>query len=267
MVGRVLAAALIAVGLCIGARAEESTSPALYFETSESVQFWWTELADFEDRPKAWDGIVSPEFSASMRVVAGAFEATAEVGALADRFDHFGAFDADSLRAFISVGWNRGDWSYALEWEGFDVYAPGFDTFYVGFDTYDVYVAKRFTANVVPDLPPGQLTASLTAGYVDATYAPLDVRFASLELEWVQSDGGRFSLALAPKFELDLYPHFSARQRNDAILSLRLAPSYAIGEHITITLEGKASFTFSTLETKTGEKWELTPILRLQAAL
>lgn len=267
MVGRVLAAASIAASLCVSVRAEESAGPALYLETTESVQFWWTELADFEDRPKAWDAIVSPEFAASLRVVAGAFEATAEIGALADRFDHFGAFDADSLRAYVSVGWNSGAWSYALEWEGFDVYAPGYGAFYVGFDTYDVYVAKRFTANLVPNLPAGQLTASLTAGYVDATYAPLDVSFASLELEWTQPGRGRLSLAVAPKFEVDLFPHFSARQRRDAIISLRLAPSYAIGEHVTLTLEGKASFAFSTLETKTGEKWELTPSLRFQAAL
>lgn len=267
MAGKLLAAAFVAASFCIGVRAEESARPALYFETSQSVQFWWTELADFEDRPKAWDGIVSPEFAASLRVVAGAFEATAEVGALADRFDHFGGFDADSVRVFVSVGWNRGDWSYTLEWEAFDVYAPGFDTFYVGFDTYDLYVAKRFVMQVVPDLPPGQLTASLTAGYVDATYAPLDVHFASLELEWVQSGGGRFSLALAPKIELDVFPHFFARQRSDTILSLRLAPSYAIGEHITLSLEGKASFALSTLDTKTGEKWELTPMLRFQAEL
>lgn len=267
MVGRILAAAMLAASLCNSVRADDGNALAFHFETSESVRFWWTELADFEDKPKAWDGIVSPEFAASLRVVAGAFEATAEVGALADRFDHFDNFNADSWRALVTAGWNDGDWSYALEWERFEIREPGYGLFYVGFDTTDVFIAKRFSANVLPDVPAGQFTASFTAGTVDATYAPLDMYFASVELEWVQSWDGALSLAVAPKIELDDYPHFAARHRRDTVVSLKLAPSYTIGKHITLTLEGKATVAFSTLETKTGETWELTPIFRFQAAL
>ena len=268
MVGRVLAAATVAAGLCGSVRAEESrNNPALFFETSESVRFWWTEIADFEDKPKGWDSIVSPEIAASLRLVAGAFEATAEIGAVADRFDHFGKFDADSWRALVAAGWNDGDWSYALEWETFDVYEPGYGMFYVGFDTYDIFIAKRFTANVLPDAPAGQFAASFTAGIVESTWSPLDMHFASLELEWTQSWGGNFSLAVAPKIEVDDFPHFSARPRRDTVMSLKLAPSYAIGKHITLSLEGKASFAVSTLPTKTGETWELTPVFRFQTAL
>lgn len=266
MVGRGVAAAVIAACLSSGVRAGDD-SPALHFETSESVRIWGTELADFLDAPKAWDTIASPEIAASLRVVMGSYEASAELGAIADRFDHFGSYDADSWRVYLAAGSNDGDWSYFLEWERFEVYAPGYDTFYIGFDTADIYIVKRFAANVLPDAPAGQFSAAFTAGYTAATYTPLDMHFASLELEWVQSWGGNLSLAVAPKVEVDDYPHFSASHRRDTLLSLKLAPSYAIGKHITLTLEGKATVALSTLETKTGETWELTPTFRFQAAL
>jgi hypothetical protein len=267
MVGRVAAAAAIAASLCAGAHADDGRDTALFFETSESMRFWWTEIANFLDQPKAWDGIVSPEIAASLRLTAGSFEATAEVGALADRFDHFGSYDADSLRVYLSAGLNEGDWSYFLEWERFNVYAPGYGTFYVGFDTANLFVAKRFAANVLPEAPAGQFTAALTAGYTAATYTPLDAHFASLELEWVQAWGGSFSLTVVPKLEVNYFPHFSARHRRDTVVSLKLAPSFTIGKHITLTLESKASFAFSTLPAKTGETWELTPVFRFQTAL
>lgn len=262
-----LAAALVAASLGGSVRAEDGSAPALHFEASQSVRIWGTELADFEDMPKAWDTIVSPEFATSLRFVTGAFEATAEVGVLADRFDHFAKFDADSLRLYLGAGWNDGDWSYFLEWERFEVYAPGYGTFYVGFDTADIYIARRFAANVLADAPAGQFTASLTAGHVTATYTALDMHFASVELEWMQSWGGKFALVIAPKLDLNDYPNFAARDRRDAVASLRLAPTYTIGKHITLTLEGKASFAFSTLENKSGETWEITPTFRFQSAL
>jgi hypothetical protein len=266
MVGRGAATAVIAASLSCGVRADDD-SPAFHFETAESVRVWGTELADFLDAPKAWDTIVSPEIAASLRVVMGAYEASAELGAAADRFDHFGSYDADSWRVYLAAGRNDGDWSYFLEWERFEVYAPGYGTFYVGFDTTDIYIAKRFAAAVMPDAPAGQFTTALTAGHIASTYTPLDMHFASLELEWVQSWGGPFAFAVAPKIEIDDYPHFSARHRRDTLLSLKLAPSYAIGKHITLTLEGKATVALSTLDTKTGETWELTPTFRFQAAL
>ena len=266
MVGRILRAAIVAAGGCGCASADEP-APIAIFETSESVRFWWTELAFFDDQPKAWDGIVSPEFSASVRALVGPFEAKAEIGALADRFVHFEPFDADSLRAALQFGWSAGDWSYVLEWEGFDVFEPGIGAFYVGFNTYDVRIGRRFAASMFRDLPAGLFQASLTGGYVASTFNPLERRFAEFELEWVQPCGGGLALSIAPKLELSDYLHFAAEKRRDAIISLRIAPTYNISEGITLTLEGQASFAFSTLNTKSGETWALTPIFRFQVAL
>lgn len=262
-----LCAAIIAAGTCGCANADAADDPIVIFDTSESVRFWWTELAFFDDQPKAWDGVASPEFSARVRALAGPFEAKMEIGALADRFVHFESFDADSLRAAVQFGWNAGNWSTVLEWEGFDVFEPGIGAFYVGFNTYDVRVSKRFAANVVRNLPDGLFQASLTAGYVASTLNPLEKRFAELELEWVQPCGGGLALAIAPKLELGDYLRFAAEKRRDAIVSLRVAPTYNIAKGVTLTLEGQVSFAFSTLSTKSGETWALTPIFRFQVEL
>ena len=267
MLGRVLCAVIVAAGGCGYTNADEPDEPIIILETSESARFWWTELAFFDDQPKAWDGIVSPEFSAAVRALAGPLEAKVEIGAIADRFAHFESFDADSLRAAVQFGWNAGDWSYVLEWEGFDVFEPAIGTFYVGFNTYDVRVAKRFTANIFHELPAGLFQASLTGGYVASTFNPLEKRFVEFELEWVQPCGGGLALSIAPKLELSDYLRFATEKRRDAIVSLRLAPTYNISEGITLTLEGQASFAFSTLSTKSGETWALTPIFRFQVAL
>ena len=262
-----LCAAVVAAGACGCAKADAADDPIVIVDTSESVRFWWTELAFFDDQPKAWDGVASPEFSASVRALAGPFEAKMEIGALADRFVHFESFDADSLRAAVQFGWNAGNWSTVLEWEGFDVFEPGIGAFYVGFNTYDVRVSKRFAANVVRNLPDGLFQASLTAGYVASTFNPLEKRFAELELEWVQPCGGGLALAIAPKLELGDYLRFAAEKRRDVIVSLRVAPTYNIAKGVTLTLEGQASFAFSTLSTKSGETWALTPIFRFQVEL
>lgn len=268
MWGRVVGAALCVASACGRALAQDpGTEPIVVFETSESVRYWATELAFFDDQPKAWDAIVSPEFSAALRATAGSFDARVEIGALSDRFVHFEDFDADSLRAMLQFGWRSGDWSAVLEWEGFDVFEPGIGDFYVGFNTYDLRVGKVFTAEVLKDRPEGLFLLSLTAGYAASTFDPLDKRFAELELEWVQPCGGGWAFAIAPKVELADYPRFSTEERRDATFSLRMAPTYNIAKGTTLTLEGQASFAFSSLATKTGETWAITPIFRFQTAL
>lgn len=266
---RVLCAALVAAAACGDVRADapESAAQIVIFETSASARLWWTELAFFDDQPKAWDAIVSPEFSASLRVLTGAFEAKIEVGAIADRFAHFQAFDADLLRAAVQFGWNPGDWSYVIEWEGLDIFEPGIGDFYVGFNTYNARVSKRFTASIVGGLAEGLFQASMSAGYVASTFDPLERHFAELEIEWVQRLGGGMTFSVAPKIELSDYPHFAAAKRQDAILSLKLTPTYNVATGITLSLEGQGSIALSTLDTKSGETWAITPILRFQTAL
>jgi hypothetical protein len=197
----------------------------------------------------------------------GPFDAKLEIGAIADRFAHFQSFDADSLRAAVQFGWNRGDWSYVLEWEGFDVFEPGIGDFYIGFNTYDVNVSRRFAASMIERLPAGLFQASLTAGYAASTFDPLERRFAEFELEWVQPCTGGMTMSFAPKVEFSDYPHFSAAKRQDAIFSLTLAPTFNIAEGLTLTLEGQGSFAFSTVSSKSGETWAITPTLRFQSRL
>jgi hypothetical protein len=255
--------------MCGYASAQEAapTTSTFIFDTSQSVRFWWTETAYFDDRPKAWDGIASPEISASLRALSGPFEAKVEIGAIADRFNHFQDFDADSLRAAVQFGWNPGDWSYVVEWEGFDVFEPGIGDFYVGFNTYDINVSRCFALNMIERLPAGLFQASLTAGYVASTFDPLERRFAEFELEWVQPCSGGMTMSLAPKVEFSDYPHFSVAKRQDAIFSLTLAPTFNVAEGLTLTLEGQGSFAFSTLGSKSGEAWAITPTLRFQSGL
>lgn len=271
MLGRVVCAAIVAAAACGWADADTPDDPAkgtvVIADTSESVRFWWTELALFDDQPKAWDAVASPEFSASVRALAGPFEAKVEIGALADRFVHFETFDADSLRALVLVGWNVSAWSAIVEWEGFDVFEPGIGAFYVGFNTYDVRVSRRFAARVIGGLPDGLFQASLTAGYVASTFDPVDKRFAELEVEWFQPCGNGWAFAIAPKLELGDYLHFGPEKRRDAIVGLRVAPIYNIAEGMTLTLEGQASFAFSTYSTKSGETWAVTTIFRFQVEL
>lgn len=269
MRGCIWSVALVGANICGCAFAQEAVPATanFIFDSSQSVRFWWTEIAHFDDNPKAWDEIASPEISASVRALVGSFEAKVEIGAIADRFDHFEYFDADSLRAAVQVGWNPGDWSYVLEWEGFDVFEPGIGDFYVGFNTYDVSVSRRFAANMIERLPAGLFQASLTAGYVAATFDPLERRFAEFELEWVQPLTGGMTMSFAPKIEFSDYPHFSAAKREDVIFGLTLAPTFNVAEGLTLTLEGQGSFAFSTLGSKSGEAWAITPTLRFQSGL
>ena len=269
MLGRALCAA--AVAACISgdacAQASEPAAPTVQLEATGGTHFWWTELTHFDDRPKAWDAIVSHEVSAAVRILSGPWEGMLEIGAIGDRFTHFEAFDGDALRAALQLGLNQGDWSYALEWEGFDVFEPGIGDFYIGFNTYDARVSKRFTLDLIRGLRPGLFQASLTGGYQASTFDPLDQWFVEAEIEWVQHIENNVTLTVAPRMRYVDYPHFSTKKRQDAILTLRIAPNYNLREGVTLTLEGEAAIGFSTLRTKSGETWKLTPTIRIQTPL
>ncbi len=277
MWGRFWPVALVAAGLGVfatGAIADELSTAdaarrnATVFETSTRARFGWTEMAFRGDRPKAWDATESPEFRASLRFLAGIFEAKLEIGTLADRFAHFETIDANSLRGELQLGVNTGAWSYLAEWKPRDVFREGFGNFAVGLDTYDARVRHRFVANVFPDLPPGLFQATVAAGYVASTPSLFERNFTELEVEIVQGFNHGLALIIAPKLELSDYPAFPGPvRRDDAVLSLRVIPTYDFGSGIALSLEGQATLAFSTRDTKTGETWALTPILRLQKAL
>ncbi len=275
MGGRFWPAALVVAGaglFAASARAEELPTPAAVrpdatiFETSTRVRLAWTEIAFRGDRPKAWDEIVAPEFRASLRVLAGLFEGKLEVGILADRFAHFENIDVDHLRSEAQLGLNTGAWSYLLEWKARNVFEPGFDDFVAGQNAYALRLRDRFAVDLFAGLPAGLFQASLAGGYVAATPHLMARNFAEVELEMVQRFGDGFALMIAPKLELSDYLDFPG-DRKDAIFSVKLVPSYSFGGGITLSLEGQATIAFSTLDTKTGETWELTPLLRLQQAL
>lgn len=276
MGGRFWPAALVVAGaglIATDARADElraaepTTRPdATIFETSTRLRLGWTEIAFRGDRPKAWDEIVAPEFRVSLRVLAGLFEGKLEVGVLADRFEHFENIDVDQLRGEAQLGVNTGAWSYLLEWKARNVFEPGLADFVAGQNAYALRLRNRFAAGLFADLPAGLFQASLAGGYVAATPRLMARNFAELELELVQRFGDGFALIVAPKLELSDYLDF-AGEREDAIFSLKLTPTYSFGGGITLSLEGQATLAFSTRDTKTGETWDLTPILRLQKAL
>jgi len=277
MGGRQGLAALVVAGFAVFstyARADELTvadaaRPSVAtFETSTRARFSWTEIAFRGDRPKAWDEITSPEFRASLRILAGLFEAKLEIGAIADRFARFETVDTNSLRGELQLGVNTGGWSYLLEWKPRDVFREGFANFVAGFETYDLRLRRRFTAAVFGDTPPGLFQASFATGYTASTPSLFKRNFAEFEFEMVQGFGNGVALTIAPKLELSDYPAFTGpERREDAQLSLRLIPSYNFAGGVALSLEGQATIAFSTRDTKTGETWSLTPILRLQKAL
>ena len=133
---------------------------ATIFETSTRVRLGWTEIAFRGDRPKAWDEFVSPEFRASLRVLAGLFEGKLEVGVLADRFAHFQNIDVDQLRGEAQLGLNTGAWSFLLEWKARNVFEPGYEDFIAGQNTYALRLRNRFAADLFADMPPGLFQAS-----------------------------------------------------------------------------------------------------------
>lgn len=274
MLGRLGAALAAAVAFVASAVADDLPRPvepsrpdATIFETSARLRLNWSEIVFRGNRPKAWDNVMSPEVRASIRVLAGLFEGKAEIGFAADHFAHFSANNVEVLRGEVQLGLNTGDWSYLVEWKGRDVFEPGITDFLVGLNTYDMRVRHRFTADVFEALPAGLVQASAAAGYVAATPELFAKTFVEFELEALQRFDGGFTLLLAPKLELSDYRDFAGQDRKDAVLGLRVVPAYSFGDGLTLSLEGQVAVAFSTLDAKTGETWELTPILRLQKSL
>lgn len=268
------AAVAAALGSAAAALAEDPPRPAqaargdaTVFEASARLRTNWSEIAFRGNRPKAWENVISPEVRANVRVLAGLFEGKAEIGFASDHFAQFTANDVDVLRGEVQLGINTGAWSYLAEWKTRDVFEPGIGDFVVGLNTYDLRVRHRFTARLFDGLPAGLMQASAAAGTVAATPQLFAKTFAEFELEAVQRFGGGFSVMLAPKIELSDYRNFAGTDRKDIVLSLRVVPAYNFGDGLTVSVEGQASAGLSTLDSKTGESWELTPILRLQKAL
>lgn len=249
-------------------RAVDPSRPnATLIETSARLRLNWSEIAFRGNRPKAWDHVESPEMRATLRILSGLFEGKVEIGVASDEFAQFKTNDVDALRGEVQAGINTGAWSYLLEWKTRDVFEPGFEDFNVGLNTYDVRVRHRFTARVFGGLPANLVQLSGAAGYVAATPELFAKTFAEFEVEAVQRFGDGFTVMLAPKLELSNYLDFAGTDRKDAVVGLRVVPAYNFGDGLMLSLEGQATVAFSTLERKTGETWELTPILRLQKAL
>jgi hypothetical protein len=269
-------ASMLAASMCVAtvaAHAQSAPAPepprpdATTFDTSARVRLAWTEIPFRAPRPKGWDEIMAPEFRAGLRVLSGLFEGKAEIIVNADRFEHFDIAESDQLRSEVQLGLNTGAWSYLLEWKTRNIFEPGYDEFIVGQDFYAARVRHRFPLAVFEGLPVGLFQASVAGGYVAATPNLLQRNYAEFELEWVQRFGGSFAVMVAPKVELADYHAFPPGDREDAVLSVRVVPSYNFGRGLTLSLEGQAIVAFSNLDIKTGETWELTPILRLQKAL
>lgn len=273
MGGRYGLAALVAASLGIMPSAQagdfESSpaTPGLTFETSARARLAWTEIAFRSNRPKAWDEISSPELRASLRLLSGLFEGKIELGAFADRYDHFESVDTDSLRAEVQFGINTGPWSALAEWKPRDVFQPGIGDFVVGLEMYDLRLRDRFALTMRDSWRPSQVQASFAAGYVASTPDLYRRKFAEFELELVQRFDGGLAFTVAPKLELSDYADFPGGKREDAAVSVRLIPAYEFGGGLSVSVEGQATIAFSTRDTKTGETWALTPILRLQKAL
>lgn len=239
----------------------------LTFETSMRARLAWTEIAYRGNRPKAWDHIESPELRTSFRLLADMFECKVELAALSDRFETLSALDSDTLRAEVQAGINTGRWSVLAEWKPRDVFEPGIGDFLVGLNLYDLRVRNRFSVPLIDGARPAQFQAQVAAGYVASTPDIYARNFVEAELEVVQRFEGGFALTLAPKLELSDYTHFPGAAREDAVLSLRVIPAYDLGGGFAVSVEGQATVAFSTRETKIGETWALTPILKFQKTL
>ena len=276
MRGRGWLSAVVAVGLLsipIFARADETrltepvASDAAVLEVSTRVRYSWTELAFRGARPKAWDETMSPEFRASLRVRSGLFEGKLEIGAVSDRFVAFEHSSTDALRGELQLGINTGAWSYLVEWKPRHVFEPGYEDLLTELNVFGLRVKNRFSADLFERLPPSLVQASFAVGHVASTQSLFTREFVEAELEYVQRFCDGFAMTLAPKLELNDYLDFAGSDRKDAVLSLRVIPSYNFGGGVTLSVEGQATVGFSTLDSKTGETWSVTPILRLQRTL
>jgi hypothetical protein len=275
MGGNLRAAALVAAALGTATASaddlprpiEPTRADVTTLETSLRLRSNWTEIAFRGKRPKAWDNIVSPEVRATLRVLEGLFEAKAEIGLASDNFTAHANNDVDALRGELGLGVNTGTWSYLVEWKTRDVFEPGYDDFLVGLNTYDARIRHRFQEKFFTDLQPTLFQLSAAGGYVASTPHLFAKNFAEFELEIVQRFGGGVTLLIAPKLELSDYLDFAGEDRKDAVLTLRVAPTVNIAAGLTLSLEGQAIVAVSTLDAKTGESWELAPIVRFQQSL
>lgn len=241
-----------------------ASGDSLTIESSLRSKFAWTEIAQRSNKPKAWDEIISPESRISAKLLSGLFEGKLELGLLTDQFAHFDSSTSYSLKSELQLGIRLGNWSLLGEWKGRDVFAYDDDRFLVGLNTYDLRARHRFTAPLFDGLPPAQMQLSIAGGYNASMPSLFRRNFAEAELEAMQLLGNRFALLVAPKIELSDYPAFDGTDRKDAVVSLRLVPSYTFDSGVTVSVEGQATVAFSTLETKAGESWGMTPIIRLQ---
>jgi len=263
------AAMIVAASVCADALADERTPPpadATVFETSVRYRFAWTEIPFRRDVPKGWDEISGPEERIGVRVVSGMFEGKLEVGVISERFDTFSVVDADIFRGDAQVGINVGAWSALIEWKGRDVFEPGFGEFITGLNIYDLRVRRRMTLDLFDGGPAALIQASLAGGRVAASPHFHARNFGEIEVEAVQPFGGGFALMVAPRFAYEDFDDYT-RDREDAVVSVRIAPMYNFGDGLTFSLEGQAVIAFSTLSNKTGETWAVTPVLRFQRAL
>jgi hypothetical protein len=272
MTWRFGAALAVATALAAPVLAEETRPPqpsnpnATILETTSRVRFAWSEIAFRPHRPKAWAEIVGPEQRISLRVLADQFEGRLEIGAWADRFAELNN-DSDNLRGDLQLGLNTGTWSYLVEWRARDIFERGYEEFITGLNMYGVRIRHRFTADLFDGLQPALLQASVAGGYAAGTPESFGRPYAECELEIVQRLGDGFALSVAPRIELADYNNFFGTDRKDATFVVRIAPTYSFGGGVTLSLDGQATAALSTLDSKTGETWELTPVLRWQQAL
>lgn len=270
--GRAFLAA-VAFGVCAEAAAQDASRPATtlptdmtIFDTSVRYRFAWTEIPFRRDLPKGWDEITGPEERVGIRVLSGMFEGKLEVGMISERFDTFSNVDADLFRGDAQLGLNLGAWSALLEWKGRDVFEPGFSEFITGLNIYDLRVRRRFAFALFDGTPAALMQASVAGGRMAASPHFHARNFGEAEVEMVQPFGGGFALMVAPRVAYEDFDDYT-RDREDVVVSLRVAPSYNFGGGLTFSLEGSAVAGFSTLSNKTGETWSVTPILRYQRAL
>jgi hypothetical protein len=238
------------------------------FEASTRVRLIWTEIAFRGNKPKAWDEITSPELRTSIRLQSGLFEGKLELASLEDLFARHPASNTRSLRAELQAGMVFDNWAVLAEWKPRDIFAPGFDDFLTGLNSYDIKLRDRFAMPLMPGMAPAATQATIAFGYVASTPNFYRRDFVELEVELVQRLSSDFAVTIAPKLELGDYLDFpGGEERNDATFSLRIIPAANLGNGLTVSVEGQATIAVSTRDTKTGESWALTPILKLQKAL
>lgn len=264
-----VAAAVISAG---PARADDlqsqvQTKSVLSLESSLRSRVSWTELAYRGNKDKAWAENISPEARVSLRLLRGIFEGKLELGAISDDFVGFDLPSTDHLKAEIQLGLRVGDWSVLAEWKGRNSFSHETQDFVVGLNIYDVRVRNRFQWRLLDSLDAAQSQLSLAAGYSAALPSLFQRNFAECELEVLQPLSGGFAVTFAPKIELNDYVDFDGTDRTDALLSLRVVPSFSFSNGTILSLEGQATVALSTLETKTGESWAITPVIRLQKLL